>query len=154
MQSPEADQSHSRATLTLAVSRAGFRITDARRAIIDLILTRDGAFDSSDLIADARRRKLVVGRATIFRMLDVLADLGAIERIDLPNGAHSYVRCLGSRHHHHLVCTNCQRSSDVEDGGIADLVVAMAQSAGYVLEHHRLELFGICPSCQGRSRDK
>jgi Fur family ferric uptake transcriptional regulator len=154
MQQSDAVDPLPRESLALAVSRAGHRMTDARRAIIDLILTRDGAFDSTDLIADARRRRLGAGRATIFRMLEVLVEVGAIERIDLPSGAHSYVRCLGSRHHHHLVCTRCQRSIDVEDGGIADLVADVARNAGYILEHHRLELFGICPSCQSRSSGK
>jgi Fur family transcriptional regulator, ferric uptake regulator len=128
-------------------------MTGARRAILDLILTRDGAFDSADLVSDALRRGIPAGRATIFRILDVLAEIGAIERIDLPSGSHSYVRCEQPRHHHHLVCTVCQRSVDLGDCGITGHVEAAARNAGYVLDSHRLELFGRCPSCQAKARD-
>ena len=55
---------------------------------------------------DARR--LGIGRATIFRTLDVLVDLQAVERLDLPTGDHAYVACEPA-HHHHVVCSNCGR---------------------------------------------
>jgi Fe2+ or Zn2+ uptake regulation protein len=56
--------------------RAGYRITVPRRAVLDLVLSRDGAFSTADLVADSRRRGLPAGRATIFRTLEILTGLG------------------------------------------------------------------------------
>ena len=133
-----------------ALAEAGHRMTGARRDLIDLILTRDGTFDSSDLIVDARRRGIPAARATIFRTIEVLVDLGALERLDLPGGEHSYVRCEVSRHHHHLVCTGCQRSVDLEDLGMSPIMAEMARRTGYRIDRHRVELYGLCPICQTR----
>ena len=133
--------------LVQALDDAGYRVTDSRRAVIDLICTRDGAFETADLVADARRRKIEAARATIFRTLEILTGLGVVERLDLPNGDHSYVRCDSRAHHHHLVCSTCGRSEDVADGELARLVDEIGQRNGYRIESHRLELFGTCPGC-------
>jgi Fe2+ or Zn2+ uptake regulation protein len=134
-----------------AFAEAGHRMTGSRRAVIDLIFTRDGTFDSSDLIADARRRRTGAARATIFRTLEILVDLGAVERLDLPGGEHSYVRCDIGHHHHHLVCTGCQRSVDLEGLGMAPIMAEVARRTGYRIDRHRVELFGLCPTCQKRA---
>ncbi len=132
-----------------ALDVAGYRMTEARRAVVDLIRKRNGAFDTSDLVADARRRKVAAARATIFRTLELLTELGAVERLDLPNGDHSYVLCDPSRHHHHLVCSRCHRSVDLEDMGMTAMMAEVERKTGYQIDRHRIELFGLCPSCQG-----
>jgi Fur family ferric uptake transcriptional regulator len=131
----------------LALARSGYRLTGARRAVTALIDDRDGHFTAADLVDDARHRRLGVGRATIFRTLDVLADLRAVERLDLPNGEHAYVACEPV-HHHHVVCSRCGRSSDIDDAGLRQVVRGVARRTGYRIDDHRLELFGLCPDCQ------
>jgi Fur family ferric uptake transcriptional regulator len=130
-----------------AFDTAGYRLTEPRRALARLIGARDGHFTAEELLAASRRERLGVGRATIFRSLDILADLGLIERLDLPSGEHTFVACEPT-HHHHLVCSNCGRSTDAGDSGMAAVLEKVARRSGYRIESHRLELFGLCPSCQ------
>ena len=87
----------------MSIVTTGPRRTAPRRAIADLIGRRSGHFTAADLIADARASDVMVGRATIFRTLDLLTEQGALERIDLPNGEHAYVCCAPPQHHHHVV---------------------------------------------------
>ena len=136
------------AELARAIEDAGHRLTGSRRAVAELIASRDGAFETADLVADSRQRKLGVARATVFRTLELLVGLGAVERLDLPNGEHSYVRCDSRVHHHHLVCTRCQRSVDLEGLGMTPLIAEAERRTGYKVDRHRVELFGLCPSCQ------
>ncbi|HEX7492441.1 MAG TPA: Fur family transcriptional regulator [Candidatus Limnocylindrales bacterium] len=145
---PEVGRGTSARDVATAMAEAGHRVTASRRAVIDLIFSRDGTFDSSDLVADARRRRIGAARATIFRTLEVLVDLCALERLDLPDGKHSYVRCDIGRHHHHLVCTGCQRSVDLDRLGMAPIMAEVASRTGYRIDRHRVELFGLCPTCQ------
>jgi Fur family transcriptional regulator, ferric uptake regulator len=130
-----------------ALDDAGYRRTGARRSIADLIAARNGPFTAADLVADAHARRLGVGRATVFRTLDVLAELHAVERLDLPNGEHAYVACEPA-HHHHVVCSECGESRDVDDAGWRAVVRHIERATGYRIDDHRLELFGRCPSCR------
>ena len=137
-------------TLQAALDDAGYRLTDARRAIAGLIAARDGHFTAADLVADARSRRIGIGRATIFRTLDVLADLHAVERLDLPTGLHAYVACEPV-HHHHVVCSNCGASRDIDDAGWRAVLGDIERRSGYRIDDHRLQLFGSCPDCRAAS---
>jgi Fur family ferric uptake transcriptional regulator len=137
--------------LETALDRAGRRMTGARRSVAALITDRQGHFTAADLVDDARRQRLGVGRATIFRTLDVLTELRAVERLDLPNGDHAYVACDPADHHHHVVCSVCGRAADADDAGLRDVVRAVERQTGYRIDEHRLELFGRCPDHRERT---
>lgn len=137
------------AAITDALGTAGYRLTGPRRSLSGLIAGWRGHFTAEDLLVESRRRRLGLGRATIFRSLDVLAELGLVERLDLPNGEHAYVACEPA-HHHHVVCSSCGRSTEVGDLGIGEMSEAIERATGYRIDTHRLELFGRCPTCRDR----
>lgn len=137
------------APLVAALERAGYRVTEPRRAVARLIAEQVGHFSAADLVSEARARRLGIGRATIFRTLDVLSDLGVVERIDLPSGEHAYVGCAPT-HHHHVVCSRCGRTAEIEDAGLRAVVREVARRTGFRVDEHRLELFGLCSECQAR----
>lgn len=132
-----------------AFEGAGYRLTAPRRALARLIASRSGHFTADELLADANRGRHGLGRATIFRSLDVLAELGAVERLDLPSGEHAFVACEPA-HHHHVVCSSCGRSTEVSDLGLEGMAESIERETGYRIDAHRLELFGICPRCRVR----
>jgi Fur family ferric uptake transcriptional regulator len=134
--------------LVTVLDQAGYRVTAPRRAVSELIAARPGPFTAADLVADARSRRLGIGRATIFRSLDLLEGLGAVERLDLPSGEHAYVACEPA-HHHHVVCSRCGRTSDVDDAGLQAVTREIGRRTGFRIDTHRLELFGLCPACAG-----
>ena len=132
--------------IVTALDRAGYRLTEPRRSLAALIADQDGHFTAAELVAAARARRLGVGRATVFRTLDALESIGAVERLDLPSGGHAYVGCEPA-HHHHVVCSRCGRSSEIDDSGLRAVVRDVARQTGYRVDEHRLELFGLCPAC-------
>lgn len=135
------------AAIVGALEDAGYRRTAPRRKLAGLIAGHAGHFTADDLLAESRRRRLGVTRATIFRSLDVLADLGVVERLDLPTGGHAFVACEPA-HHHHIVCSSCGRSTGVSDHGLEAVAESIGRETGYEVETHRLELFGRCPDCR------
>jgi Fur family ferric uptake transcriptional regulator len=136
-----------------ALDRAGYRLTEPRRALATLIADQDGHFTAAELVAMARERRLGVGRATVFRTLETLEEIGAIERLDLPSGEHAYVGCEPA-HHHHIVCSRCGRSVEIDDAGLRPVVREVARQTGFRVDDHRLELFGLCPTCQPAPANK
>jgi Fur family ferric uptake transcriptional regulator len=134
-------------TILGAFDEAGYRVTEPRRVLAGLIGARTGHFTAEELVTESQRRRLGVGRATVFRSLEVLAELGVVERLDLPSGGHAFVACEAA-HHHHVVCSRCGRSTDIADSGLAAIIAEVGRRSGYRIESHRLELFGVCPTCQ------
>ena len=137
-------------SIVSALDIAGYRVTAPRRAVADLISKYDGHFTAVELEDAARRRRLGISRATLFRALDLLTELAVVERVDLPNGDHAYVPCARA-HHHHVICSRCGRTSEVEDCGVSDAVAEIARRSGYRIDTHRLELYGLCRHCQAKT---
>jgi len=134
--------------IVAALENAGYRLTGPRRALAELITARNGAaFTAADLVADVRTRRLGIGRATVFRAIDLLETVGAVERIDLQNGEHAYVACVPT-HHHHVICSRCANATEIGDLGLGAVAREVARRTGYRVHEHRLELFGLCPACQ------
>ena len=135
--------------IVAALEGAGYRLT-ATRALAGLIAGRRATSPPMTSSPSRGARRLGLGRATIFRSLDVLAELGLVERLDLPSGEHAFVACEPA-HHHHVVCSSLRavdrRSSTtgLESGCRGDRA-----ETGYRVDAHRLELFGLCPACQPR----
>ena len=136
-----------RPSINEALSDRGRRVTGTRRALTDLIAEQGGHFTAAELLDDARRRRIRVGRATVFRTLDLLTEIHALERLDLPSGDHAYVACAPQEHHHHVVCRQCGRSVEVIDRGLQSVVDEIGRRSGFRIESHRLELYGLCPEC-------
>ena len=136
--------------IVAALENAGYRLTAPRRALADLIAARDGStFTAADLVSEVRARGLGIGRATVFRAIDLLERVGAVERLDRPTGEHAYVVCVPA-HHHHVICARCDRSIEFGDLGLGAVAREVTRRTGYRIDGHRLELFGLCPACQQR----
>ena len=130
-----------------ALGRAGERMTRPRAIVAALVAGCEGPFTARDLLRENRGQH-AVGRATVFRTLELFERLGFLERIDLPDGSHAYVRCRPAGHHHHVVCASCGQAVEIPDSGLQRVTAEIARTTGFVLEEHRLELFGLCPACQ------
>lgn len=132
---------------TRALDDAGFFITEPRRVVAEMVASRDGHFTANELVGEAKRERRGVGRATVFRALELFEQLGLVERLDLPNGEHAYVVCRPA-HHHHVICSQCGRSAEVGDLGLESIAAEVEAETGYSLDSHRIELFGVCPTCR------
>ena len=129
------------------LERRGHLLTRPRRRVAELLGQRRGTFTAADLLDDADRQTMAVGRATVFRALELFTELGLLERIDLPTGEHAYVACEPT-HHHHVVCSRCGRSVEFDDAGIAEIARQVERRTGFRIDRHRLELFGTCTECR------
>jgi len=88
-----------------------------------------------------------VSRATIYRTLDLLVELGFIQRIPLAEGCHSYAGAARV-HGHHLVCSLCGRAEEFADCDLDPMMNALQAKTGFTIDIHMLELVGRCPQCQ------
>lgn len=92
----------------------------------------------------ARRTLKTINLATVYRTINRLVETDWLEPVTLPGFTPRYER-TGKHHHHHFVCTQCERTYDVEGCG---LNVRALVPSGFQLREHHLTLFGTCRSCR------
>jgi Fur family transcriptional regulator, ferric uptake regulator len=143
----------SAAQMVAALEVAGLRPTRPRKAMIDQIAAwavADKDFTSEELWHAAQERAPWIGRSTAFRTVELLTEFGFLDRVTFADGSERYHVVQPGTHHHHLTCEQCHRIVDVDACLPAALLDGIAQTSGFALSGHRLELFGQCPDCQQR----
>ena len=128
---------------------SGRRRTSPRRHVIAAALKRQEPFTAQQLVGGLRSRG--VGRATVFRTLDLLVSLGALSRI---HAIEAGVRCVrytpcAPSHHHHLVCQACGRVEELAARSLDQRIAATARARGFRPLGHTVEITGLCPECRG-----
>ena len=129
----------------------GYRVTLPRQAIVEALFTFERAFSADDLIQHLSDRDPGVGRATVFRTLDMLVSLDLLDRLHAADGCHSYVLAHSRSHHyHHLICNSCGTVVPFESCNIESLYPTVSKETDFQISSHMLELFGLCGSCRAQ----
>lgn len=86
--------------------------------------------------------------ATIYRNLSLMESLGIINTVDLGEGFKRYELNHPEGHKHHVICRSCGKIEDIEECGLKNIEMKIAQKIGFKIEKHRLEFFGLCALCR------
>ena len=122
----------------------GYRLTSTRAAIANAIAARPAQFTARELVDELEPHG--IGRATVFRALDLLVQIGLLERLHGEVSCHSYTYCA-PEHHHHLVCTGCGSVTSVVAGTVEREIRNLARQANFRPQTHHVEIYGQCQSC-------
>lgn len=124
----------------------GRRLTGPRQIIASFVAPRRDHFSAQEVWEELRTGQKGVGRSTVFRTLELLAELGVLDRVHAADGGHRYAVCE-TRHHHHLVCLQCSTVTVAVSSDIEEQIHRLAEAANFELLTHHLELVGRCATC-------
>lgn len=93
-----------------------------------------------------RQKHPHISRATVYRNLNLLSDLGEIRKLALPGGAYRFDHL--DYDHYHARCTKCNKIVDIEMEFIDDLEKNIKNKIGFDLNGHDIIFKGICHECK------
>jgi len=135
---------HALATL----HEAGHRRGGARTAVVEALAGHDCAVTAIELDDELRRRKPAVARASVYRALEQLEELGLVRRIEVCRGTAGYERVdPAGHHHHHAICRDCGRMVPFEDRSLEQAIQTLSESIDFEVAEHDVVLKGRCERC-------
>jgi Fur family ferric uptake transcriptional regulator len=126
---------------------AGYKLTPPRLAVLTVLEESDEHLSHADLLAQGRTIYPTLGRATVYRTLEILTDLSIVRPIYLGDQSVSYTRV--DQGHHHLICTECGAVTEFDDCVIGELQSMLARRHEFSIRGHLLEFYGLCSRCTG-----
>ncbi len=125
------------------------RLTREREIIVDEVFSDHEHFDAEEMVNRLSRRKdsTRVSRSTVYRTLSQLEEAGLLRRVARNNDREIYEHDYGYPQHDHLICKKCGSLEEFHNEQIADLIKLIADQSTFLLEGHRLEVYGICREC-------
>jgi Fur family ferric uptake transcriptional regulator len=138
--------SHARAVL----EEAGHRRGGARAEVIDLLATQPCALSAHDIEITLRTQGRTVGRASIYRALEILMEHGLIKRLEVGRAEACYEPANpGGQHHHHVVCEVCGALAAFDDPDLERAIERLGARLGMHIDDHDVLLRGTCRQCAG-----
>jgi Fur family transcriptional regulator, ferric uptake regulator len=136
---------HARATL----QAAGYQRGGAREAVIELLASERCALAAQEIDDRLRGGRRSVGRASVYRSLELLAALKLVQRLDMGDGIARYEAAEPSgEHHHHVVCESCGQIEPFHDAGLERAIELLAGRLSFAVAEHEVVLRGECSACR------
>jgi Fur family transcriptional regulator, ferric uptake regulator len=127
---------------------AGHRRGGARTAVVEALARHSCAVTALELDDELRRRRPPVGRASVYRALEQLEQLGLVQRIEVCRGTAGYERIdPDGHHHHHAICRDCGRMVPFEDPTLERAIGELSKSLSFDVTEHDVVLRGRCERC-------
>ena len=125
----------------------GMRRTKALEQLVATLMESQRPMTLAEL-AESERLSTQCDKATVFRLLQRLAEKGIVRRLGLHERAAYFTLLLPGRHQDYLICTECGTIETVKAPcPVHALEDEIREKTGYRNLYHELEFFGTCPSC-------
>ena len=136
-------------TLAARMREAGFKLTDSRLAVLRAFEGAHEHLNPEEVLRRGKRHCPKLGRATVYRTLDLLTKLGVLRPLYLHGGRPAFTRVESG--HHHLVCSRCETIVELPHASLAAAVQRLAKESGFEVSSELLEVYGVCRDCRGRA---
>lgn len=141
--------SHALAEADVLCARAGVRLTELRKRVLELVWQSHkplGAYDILGVLSEQDGRR--AAPPTVYRALDFLLENGLVHRIASLN---AFVGCNHPEHPHQgqfLICRCCHTAIELEQPAIAAAIVDAARDVNFSVEAQTVEVVGLCATCR------
>lgn len=132
-----------------ALRERGLKSTAQRDDIAKVFFSGDGHYSVDDLYTAVRRVNPRVGYATVYRTMKLLKECGLAAERHFDDGQARYEPIEETaQHHDHIICERCGKIVEFNSEELEKQQERIARFLGFVVSHHRMELYGICKDCR------
>ena len=131
----------------IRLREAGHKLTNARLTVLNVLENNDGHLTSAEVLEQVDQIDPSIGRASVFRTLDLLTNLSIIRPTYMNSSMTPTYVLMPDGHHHHIVCTNCNRIIEFENCGLGAIAAELEERLHVKLTGHLLEFYGLCDKC-------
>lgn len=140
--------------LKTILKEKGLKVTMQRVAILEVLADRpDNHFTAEEIYELVKDKKTDIGMATIYRTIQLLAEVNLIDKLDLNDGFMRYeiggqAGNIHKHHHHHIICLKCGAILTSQDDLLESLEYDIKNTLGFEVVDHEVKLWGYCSHCK------
>ena len=127
----------------------GLPITQQREAVAQVVFSSNGHLSVEEIEQRLRQGEERIGKATIYRTLDLLVKSKLVEEHDFGEGFKRYEHRLSRQPvHEHLICVECGTVIEFRSDEVQRIEQRVLSEHGFEPTRHRLEIYGLCRDCR------
>ena len=129
------------------LKQAGYKLTPARLAVIEVLETYSKHLNHSQILEEGKQIYPGLSRATVYRTMELLVELNLVRPLYMHDAAQRFISASGG--HHHLVCSGCGKTIEFDHCTVAQLARELSRKHRFQIFSHLLEFQGLCHTCWG-----
>lgn len=133
-----------------SIKSRGLRETSQREGVLRFLARAKGHLTLEEIYESLRAVHSGIGRATVFRTVKLLEEIGLVTRVTFADGQSRYEYAHERQHHDHMICVDCGEALEFSSPEIERLQLQAARDRGFAMRWHRHEMFGLCAKCSKR----
>ncbi|AQV03118.1 transcriptional repressor [Desulfococcus multivorans] len=127
-------------------------MTRQRKVILEVLRGMASHPGAEEIYEVVRRELPRISLGTVYRNLEILSELGKIQKLELGGTLKRFD--WNTRKHYHIRCINCDRVDDAPMNFMEHVENSLDDTTGYRITGHRLEFLGLCPDCLEKAIDR
>jgi len=135
-----------REELKQQLTRQGYRLTQPREIILELLRGTSIHPDANWIYDQVRKRIPHISLGTVYRTMSVLAEAGLIQELHFGDAQARYDGNVSE--HYHVICMACGALEDIHMPPLRELERVASELTDYHISGHRVEFYGLCSRCQ------
>lgn len=141
---------HAPRDITRLLQEHGLSQTKHRQLLLDIIGESHQFLTADQLYLEMVKQDASISLSTVYRIVDVFVQKGILRKVMMDTSNQAFFELAHVHHCHHLICTNCHKVIHIEGCPIRDYEKNIANQYGFIVQDHKLELYGLCADCQGK----
>lgn len=132
----------------------GYKLTTQREIILRVLLEHEEDHLSAEgVFMLVKATYPEIGLATVYRTLELLAELHVVEKMNFGDGVARYdLRDADHEHmHHHLICETCGSLQEIKEDWLTEIEERIEREFGFKVSDHRLDFTGTYKKCKNNS---
>jgi len=124
---------------------SNMRLTSQRQVILEELSKVKSHPTANEMYDMVRKRLPRIGLGTVYRNLDLLAELGIIRKLEVGGEQKRFDSVISP--HYHIRCIKCNRVDDIFIKIDRGLENSAASCCDYKILDHHVQFSGICSKC-------
>ena len=126
----------------------GLKLTPQRRLIVDIIHDTGAHLTAQEIISYVQSKMPGVNKSTIYRTLELLEGAGCVYKSAM--GDQFIYHHAEEGHHHHLVCSKCGETIDLDENLFAPVERSLGEKYGFRVDFKHVVMSGLCEDCRNK----
>jgi len=132
----------------------GLKSTKHRIVILDILEKSNQPIAAEQVFQIMRDKDIVVNLSTVYRALDTLCEKKLVIKLNIYGDSRALFEFNRMLHTHHLICLNCKKIIVIDRCPLEEYEKTLAKETDYLIEGHKLVVYGYCPQCREKQLKK
>lgn len=122
-----------------------YRMTPQRKVILEELQKLNSHPGADEIYEAVRKRIPRISLGTVYRNLEILSELGEIQKLELAGSMHRFD--WDTNKHYHIRCMECGKVENAPVAPLNQIEDELYGATVFTILGHRLEFVGLCPKC-------